>query len=284
MVSTDPLSRYDAFFLDIDGVLVRESSPIDGAADALRALQQRGKTLFLTNNSTRSRIELADRLTGLGFAAAPEDVVPSSYVAARYLAEQAGPTPYWIVGEPGLDAELRLAGHRPSRRPEEAEWVVAGIDWTIDYAKLADALRALRSGARLIATNRDPTFPGRTEHLPGAGAILGALEGMGYSPEVTVGKPSPIAFRYALERLGDAAPSVLMIGDRLETDIAGANAAGLESALVLTGVAARAEATTAGIQFTWIADSLAAVAAGRLEPGPAPADERSSSTMLRSKR
>jgi len=264
MADHDPLARYRAFLLDIDGVLVREATPIPGAVEGLRALHRRGRVLFLSNNSSRSRAQLADRLAGLGFDAVPEELVPSSYVAAQYLAETTGSVPYWLIGERGLDEELRLAGHRPSACPEEAEWVVAGIDWAIDYGKLADALRALQAGARLLATNTDPTFPGREEHLPGAGAIVGALRGMGYPPQVVVGKPSPIAFQYALKRLDGAAGSALMIGDRLETDIAGAAAVGIDTVLVLTGVTTRDEAADTEIAMTWIADSLQAVAAGRL--------------------
>jgi len=258
------LERYRTFLLDIDGVLVRGPVPIDGAAAALKALRERGRCAFLTNNSSRSRRGLVARLASLGVQADERDVVPSSYIAATHLAAQ-GSVSFWLIGEDGLDEELRLAGHRRCERPEQAEWVVVGIDRAIDYAAIADALRALRAGARLLATNHDPTFPGPDGPLPGAGALVGALEGMGFPAEVIVGKPSPIAFRVALDRLGVDPSSALMIGDRLETDILGATDAGLDSALVLTGVTSREDLARSAIRPTWIAETLDALAAGRVE-------------------
>jgi len=260
------LDRYRAFLLDIDGVLVRGAAPLSGAVRAVRSLQERGRCLFLTNNSSRSRSGLSERLAGLGFSADVDDVVPSSYIAARHLATVAGQVTYWLIGEDGLGEELRHAGHRPADRPEDADWVVAGIDRAISYERLGGALRALRSGARLLGTNIDPTFPGSEGLLPGAGAIVGALKGMGFPAEAVVGKPSPIAFRVALERLDVDPASILMIGDRLETDILGGAEAGLDTALVLTGVAAREDASSA-IRPTWISESLAALVAGEVVSG-----------------
>lgn len=265
MTKLDLLGRYDAFLLDIDGVLVRGSEALDGAVLGHRRLQEQGRTILLTNNSSRTRKDLADRLTGLGFTVDPEDVVPSSFVAARHLGSDGKTVTFWTVGEAGLEAELRLAGHRPSKRPEDAEWLVAGIDRSMNYAILADALRALSAGARLLATNTDPTLPVPDGLRPGAGAIIGALAGMGFRPEVVVGKPSPIAFRAALDLLDGDSTSVLMIGDRLETDIAGGNEAGLDTALVLTGVTDGAMADESEIRPTWIAESLSALVAGRRE-------------------
>jgi 4-nitrophenyl phosphatase len=265
-MSTNPLFRYDAFLLDIDGVLVRGSTPLAGAADGLRELQHRGRTILMTNNSSRSRAEHAERLTQLGFSVAAEDVLPSSYIAASYLSNRFGPVAFWVVGESGLETELRLAGHHPADSPSTADWVVAGIDWHISYETLADALRALIAGAHLLGTNADPTFPSSEGLLPGAGSILGALEGMGFKPEAVVGKPSPIAFRAALELLDANPTSVLMIGDRLETDIAGGAQAGMDTALVFTGIADRAAAAASAIRPTWTADSLADLADGNLSP------------------
>ena len=272
MVQTTWLDRYDAFILDIDGVLVRGSQPISGAVDALRTLQRRGPTLLLTNNSSRSRKELAAHLAGLGFPIGPEDVIPSSFVAARYLAEREGSIAYWLVGEDGLDAEMRLAGHRPSPRPEDADWVVVGIDRRLDYEILARALRALGNGASLLATNADATFPAAGEILPGAGAMVGAIRGMGFDPEAVVGKPSPISFRHALDLLDGHVAKTLMIGDRIETDIAGAAEIGLHTALVLTGVTDRPRAEETNVPTTWIAESLEHLARGSAERGPGAAE------------
>jgi 4-nitrophenyl phosphatase len=267
--STDPLSQYDAFLVDIDGVLVRGDRPVEGAAEGLRALQDRGRILLLTNNSSRSRDALSAHLRSLGFAVDPADVLPSSRVVADYLAHDFGAVSYWALGEAGLEAELRAAGHRPTTSPEDADWLIAGIDRGLSYEKLALALRALLSGARLLGTNDDATFPGADGLLPGAGSILGALAGMGFPPETVIGKPSLVAFDAALRHLDVDRSLVLMIGDRLETDIAGAAAAGLDSALVLTGISRREDLVGSNLQPTWIAETLLALTRGAVERPPA---------------
>lgn len=233
-------SRFKAFLVDVDGVLVKGGEPIPGAREALSELKRMGDVVILTNNSTRSRARTAELLQALRFPIEPEEVVTSSYIAARWLLERAGPSRVWIIGEEGLSEELKLAGHTLVP-PQEAEWIVVGMDRTLTYAKLADALRALLSGARLLATNRDRTFPTPEGLLPGAGATVGAIEGMGFSPEAVVGKPSPTAFEIALRVAGAAPEETIMIGDRWETDIQGAKRAGLATALVLSGVSSATE-------------------------------------------
>jgi len=257
------LGRYVAFLLDVDGVLVRDRDPIPGACEALEELKNRGRVILLTNNSTRSRAETARRLAALGFDISPEEVVTSSYVAARYLLEEFGPRKVWVIGEEGLSQELAAAGHALVP-PEEAEWIVAGMDRALTYDKLAQALRGLLGGARFLATNRDATFPTPEGLLPGAGAVVGAIEGMGFPPEQVVGKPSAIAFRIALEVARAEPGCALMVGDRLETDILGAQRAGLDTALVLTGVSRPNDVRRLGIKPTWVAEDLAALARGQV--------------------
>jgi HAD superfamily hydrolase (TIGR01457 family) len=259
------LGHYAAFLVDIDGVLVRGGQSILGAKAALRRLQGLGRVVLLTNNSTRSRSETARELSALGFSVSLDEVVTSSYVAAHYLREEFGPVRAWIIGEGGVAEELSLAGHKIVP-PEEAEWVVVGMDRCLTYEKLARALRALLSGARFLATNRDATFPTPEGPKPGAGAVVGALVGMGFSPEQVVGKPSPIAFRAALELAGVKPDQTLMIGDRLETDILGAQHAGLDTALVLTGVSRREDIPRLGIRPTWIVRDLPTLARGEFSP------------------
>jgi len=263
MPPSNVLGRYHAFLLDIDGVLVRGGEPIPGAAEAVEALQARGRCLLLSNNSSRSRAGLAQRLGDLGFTFKPEAVVPSSYVVARWLSETEGASPVWTIGEAGLAKELVLAGHRIVS-PNEAEWLVVGISWNFQYSMLTDALRFLLDGGRYVATNTDGTFPTPEGPSPGAGAIVGAIQGMGFQPHAVIGKPSPIAYRIALEHVDTPKKAVLMIGDRLGTDILGAKNAGLDSALVLTGISCREEMKGQGIRPTWIAEDLAALARGEL--------------------
>jgi HAD superfamily hydrolase (TIGR01450 family) len=260
------LGRYSAFLVDVDGVLTRGGDALPGAVEGFRALRARGRTLVLTNNSTRSRGELAEHLGRLGFAVSPDDILGSAFLAARYLARHYGPVDVWVLGEDGVRDEMSLVGHRLATRPEGATWVVAGMDRDVTYAKLSQALRALVGGARILATNEDATFPTASGLVPGAGAIVGALRGMGFAAEHVVGKPSPAAFEVALDLLGLPASRVLMIGDRLDTDIAGAQAAGLDSALVLSGVDSLDDIARGGVHPTWIAASFADLCAGRVAP------------------
>jgi 4-nitrophenyl phosphatase len=194
----------------------------------------------------------------------PSEVLPSSYVAAKFLRRRFGSVRFWYIGEEGILEEMRAAGHTLVSA-EEAEWIVVGMDRSLTYEKLAQALRALLRGARLLATNEDPTFPTPEGLVPGAGAVVGALRGMGFPPEIVVGKPSPISFQVALEILGLGPNEVLMIGDRLDTDIAGAQALGMDTALVLSGVTKPEDLTEARIRPTFVAQDLLELVAGAKE-------------------
>lgn len=260
------LARYQGFLLDIDGVLVRGGQVLPGAVEALAILRAHGPVLLLTNNSTRSRVGTAERLRRAGIPVEPHEVLPSSYVAAHFLRTRFGQVRFWYIGEEGIAEEMRAAGHLLVP-PDEAEWIVVGMDRELTYAKLAQALRALLRGARLLATNEDPTFPTPDGLVPGAGAVVGALRGMGFSPEVVVGKPSPIAFQVALEVLGLPQDRVLMIGDRLDTDVAGAQALGMDTALLLCGVTQREDLPKARVRPTYVAADLSALVQGVLVQG-----------------
>lgn len=247
--------HYAGFVLDIDGVVVRGGRPLPGAPAAVESLRSLGKVVFLTNNSTRPARVVAEHLTELGVSAAESEIVTSSWIAGTYLLGRDGPSRVLVIGEAGLETELVRIGHRLAD-PEEAEWVVVGMDRWITYDRLASALRALQNGASLLATNTDPTFPGQHGELPGAGAMVGALRGMGYPPTIVVGKPERIAFDLALARLKMARSDVLVIGDRLETDIRGAANAKMDSALVLTGVTSEAMLPGSDVRPTWVYSSL----------------------------
>ena len=267
MRSENPIERYAGFLLDIDGVLVRGREPIPGAAEGLSQLKRIGRTILLTNNSTRTRRAHARRLNSLGFPVKADEIVPSSYIAARYLARKFGKAAVWPIGEEGLTEELEAAGHRIVE-PPDAEWVVVGMDRNFGYDSISRALRALLSGARLIATNTDATFPTPEGLLPGAGAMVGALAGMGYRPEIVVGKPSPIAYETALELIDAPLDRILMIGDRLETDVAGAERVGIDAAYLLSGVGRLEDVDRSGPNPKWVAADLSDLAAGKFVRRP----------------
>jgi HAD superfamily hydrolase (TIGR01450 family) len=253
------MQRYRAFLVDLDGVLVRGSQPLPGAPEALRKLHTLGRVVVFSNNSTHSRRAFAERLRAFGFEISPERIVSSAFIVARYLLERSGPSPVYAIGEEGLREELTAAGHELVS-PEEADFVVAGLDRGFRYEQLTDALRALLRGARFIAANADPVYPTAEGLIPGAGAIVGAIRGMGYPFEEIVGKPSPSAFRVAMDTAGVKNPKeCLVIGDRLDTDIEGAKHAGMDSVLVFTGVTRLEDVIHSETQPTFTAESLAAL-------------------------
>ncbi len=261
------LNRYSVFLLDVDGVLLHGEDVVAGACSAFRALQSCGRTFVLTNNATRSRDELAARLSERGFPVSAEQVICSAYAAAIELRSRHGAQPVWALGEHGLIEELSLAGHTTASSPEQAAWVVAGMDRQLSYAKLADALKALNHGAQLLATNTDATFPTARGSMPGAGAVVGALRGMGFEPDLTIGKPERVLFDLAVQAAGVGRETMLMIGDRLETDIAGGNDFGIDTLLVLTGISTRKSIVATGIKPRWVAESLASVLDGQVSSG-----------------
>ena len=262
--------------MDMDGVLYRGDHPLPGAVDTLNTLRDRGvRVAFLTNNASRHREELAARMTRLGFACATEDVWGSAYIAALYLSRHAPKARVFLVGTAGMRREMEEAGIMVAPTHEGATHVVAGLDMTVTYQKLSHAHYAICSGATFIATNLDATFPdGPATTTPGGGALVAALTtSTGVTPLV-IGKPQPTGLSLIAGAWGVSADHMAMVGDRLDTDIAAANAFGCLSVLVLTGVSMRTEAEQAGavekpgVVLESLAD-LPAVIEGRcLEHGP----------------
>jgi len=227
---------FEAFIIDCDGVLWLGETPVPCAPRTVEILRASGKrVIFVTNNSTLSRRGYVEKMRRLGFEARLEEVYSSSYVAAKVLSNM-GIRRVFVVGEAGLVEELAAHGIEVAGA-DEAECIVVGLDRALTYRKLADALRCLKRGALFVATNMDPTLPGESGVLPGAGSIVAALEvASGRRPDIVIGKPSAIMFRTALEEWGLRPEKVIVIGDRLDTDIKGAKELGLAAALVLTGV------------------------------------------------
>ena len=250
------VERYDAFLFDLDGVLYRGASPVPHAAESLARLRALGKGVaFVTNNSGRPPAEVAERLRDVGVDASPDEVETSALTTASILADR-GVGRVFVVGEAGLIAALTDAGIEVAPgEPEAVDAVVVGWDRGADYAKLRTASVLVQRGAALIATNPDPSFPAADGTAwPGAGALLAAIETTtGVRGEV-IGKPFPPVLRAALERAGGGRP--LLVGDRLDTDIAGAAGLGWDSMLVLTGIATREDLRSSPVRPTFVADDL----------------------------
>lgn len=247
--------RYAGLVLDLDGVVVRGGQAIPGAAGAIAALRAAGVGVaFATNNATRTPTQVAALLGRAGVPATPAEVVTSALAAADLL--EPG-TRCLVVGMDGLREALAARGCVEVRDPGLTDAVVAGLDQALTYDALRRATLALRAGARFVASNTDRTYPGPDGLEPGAGAIVAALvTASDRRPEVA-GKPHAPLYRTAAACLPDGA--LLMVGDRLDTDIDGAAALGWDTALVLTGVATPAEAAAARPRPTYVTASLAAL-------------------------
>ena len=233
---------YRGYIFDLDGTVYLGDRLIPGADRVVAKLRASGRgVVFLSNKPLESRESYAAKLTRLGIPTEPDDVIHSSAVLARGLATRYPGATAFVLGEPPLIDELRRAGVPVVEDPSAVGWhvdfVVAAFDRTLTWAKLNDAHQALRRGARLIATNPDRTCPVDGGDVPDAGAIIAALEASsGCRLEWVAGKPSPLVVEAALARLGTRPDETVMVGDRLETDMAMARQAGLRAVLVLTGV------------------------------------------------
>jgi glycerol-1-phosphatase len=247
---------YDAFLFDLDGVLYRGDRPIPGAADVVTRLREAGKRIaFVTNNSSRTPASVAAHLASVGVAAAPEEIETSALTTAAALAERSIRSAS-VVGEEGLRSALEGVGIMAAPAGTVPQAVVVGWDRSITYQTLTVASIAIQRGAAFFASNDDPSYPAPDGVTwPGAGAIVAAIAvASGVPPEV-LGKPNPPIFRAALERAGGGRP--LVIGDRIETDIAGADRVGWDSVLVLTGIATRGDLDASGLEATYVLDDLA---------------------------
>ncbi|HEY3282228.1 MAG TPA: phosphoglycolate/pyridoxal phosphate family phosphatase [Armatimonadota bacterium] len=235
------------FVFDLDGVIYRGTEVLPCAPEVVHRLRSTGhQAYFLTNNSARTRASYVDKLRGMGVECTGEEVMTSSYATALYLQEQGVRSARILpIGEEGVRIEMQQAGHQCVEPTEDcrADYVVVGIDRQITYLKIKAAQQAILHGAGFIATNRDNTYPlegGRVE--PGAGAIVAAIQACSGVEPVLVGKPVPYSLEKVLALAGVTPEETVMVGDRLDTDIAIGKRVGVRTALVLTGVTSAEQA------------------------------------------
>lgn len=250
------LATRRTFIFDLDGVIYRGMEPQPSARETVLALREQGHTVrFYTNNSALSRRSYSAKLAYMGIDTPIEHIMTSSYATALYFVEKGaiGKTVYRI-GEAGITEELKAVGMKVIGNEDEPDahidFVVVGIDHDFHYRKLARAQRAILHGAQFIATNADATFPLEGGELqPGGGCMVAALQvATGVEPFL-VGKPKTYAFMKILELTNTRPENAVMVGDRLDTDVAVGNRAGAESVLVLTGISTREQAETAEDEF-----------------------------------
>ncbi|QSW98718.1 HAD-IIA family hydrolase [Haloterrigena alkaliphila] len=255
------MTDYEAAILDVDGTIVRGEELLPGATDGLRALEDAGiARLLFSNNPTRGSDHYGETLAPHGIDVDPETVLTSATVSAQYLATSYPGERVFLVGSDRLRSILEDATVELTDDPDAAEVVLGSFDSEFTFGTLWEALRALEDGVPFYGTDPDATIPIDDGEIPGSGAILAAMEAVaGREPDAVLGKPSTIAATTAMDRLDAAPERTLVVGDRLNTDIALGERAGTTTALVLTGVTDRADLENAAIQPDHVLESLADV-------------------------
>jgi 4-nitrophenyl phosphatase len=235
--------------IDMDGVLYRGDSPLPRLQEFMGFLRQRPVSfMMVTNNSTRTPQQYADKLARMGVEITPAEVLTSGQATARFLTRDYPPgTRVHVFGEDSLRQAVEEEGFVVA--DEEAAVVVASMDRAVTYEKLERATRLIRNGARFVATNLDPTSPGELGLRPGTGSFIAALATASEPRPVAVGKPEPAMFELALEAMGARAETTAMVGDRVDTDLVGAHRAGYKTIGVLSGSSGRTEMEAFGPDF-----------------------------------
>lgn len=234
-------AEVDCWLTDMDGVLVHENQPIPGAAELIQQWTDEGKPfLVLTNNSIFTPRDLAARLRASGLLVPEESIWTSALATADFLASQVtnGGSAF-VIGEAGLTTALHEAGFILTET--NPDYVVVGETRNYSFEAITKAIRLIGTGSRFIVTNPDATGPSSEGPMPATGAIAALItRATGKSPYV-VGKPNPMMFRSAMNRIGAHSENTGMIGDRMDTDIVAGIEAGLHTILVMTGISDRAE-------------------------------------------
>ncbi|WP_456395652.1 HAD-IIA family hydrolase [Thermococcus sp.] len=227
---------------DMDGVLYRGNTPIEGAKQVIEFLKERKiPFLFLTNNSTRTALMYREKLRSMGIDVPEESIVTSGLATRLYMERHFNPGKIFVIGGRGLHEEMEhlnwgTVSVDDARRGDwrEVEYVVTGLDTGLTYEKLKYAALAIRNGAVFIGTNPDTTYPSEEGIVPGAGSILAALRASTDREPLIIGKPHEPVWEIVREKL--KAGEVWVVGDRLDTDIAFAKRIGARAVMVLTGV------------------------------------------------
>jgi NagD protein len=248
------------YLIDMDGVIYRGSELIPGADYFVQQLRERNiPFLFLTNNSQRTRRDVAAKLARMSIDVEEQHVFTCAMATARFLAQQKPGGTAFVIGEGGLLTALHQNGYAVV--DHEPDYVVVGEGRTFNLELVEAAVRMILGGAKLIATNLDPNCPTANGLRPGCGAMVAMLETATGAKAFSVGKPSPVMMRAARKELGLATDETTMIGDTLETDILGGVQLGYHTVLVLSGGTRREEIPRYAYRPELVVESLAELAA-----------------------
>jgi NagD protein len=233
-------SKIECWLTDMDGVLVHENSPVPGAAELLQQWRDQDKPyLVLTNNSIFTPRDLSARLRASGLVVPEDRIWTSALATADFLADQMPGGSAFVIGESGMTTALYEAGFVMTENAPD--YVVVGETRNYSFEAITKAIRLIVDGSRFIVTNPDATGPSADGPMPATGAVAALIsKATGKEPYV-VGKPNPMMFRSAMNKIGAHSENTGMIGDRMDTDIVAGIEAGLHTVLVLTGISDRAE-------------------------------------------
>jgi 4-nitrophenyl phosphatase len=258
---TDRFPSLKGLILDMDGVLWKDAEPIIDFPTVFGRIEALGlKVVLATNNATKRVEEYLEKISWFGIELSPKQIITSAEATAGYLRKHADPAkPVYVVGTDSLKHTVASAGFVIA---DEADYqtpgaVVVGLDPEINYRKLSNATLLVRNGAMFIATNPDVSYPTPLGQIPGAGAMVSAIQAASETVPITIGKPYPSMFQEAFSRMALTPNQVMGIGDRLETDILGAQRSGSLSGCVLSGVSTRAMAEAWLPSVNIIAEDLA---------------------------
>ncbi|GAB7095140.1 HAD-IIA family hydrolase [Halolamina litorea] len=263
---------YSGAILDVDGTVVRGETLLPGAADGLAALDSRSiPKLFVSNNPTKAPPAYAEKLGAAGVEADPEQIITAGTSTVAYLEREHPGQTVFLVGESGVREQLteagfevRIGGHEEGdgdAAASDADVAVVSIDRAFDYETLTRASRTIRAGdLPIVGTDPDAVIPAPGGDVPGSGAMIAAVSGTAErDPDAVLGKPHPITRALALDRLGCAPEDCLVVGDRLDTDIALGADAGMTTVLVRSGVTDDARLARSDVTPDYVVDDLSGI-------------------------
>src|SRR5574342_96014 len=255
MLGVITMKKYKGYLIDLDGTMYRGSERIEAASDFVkRLIEAEIPYLFVTNNSSRTPAQVAEKLRSFDIPTTEEQVFTTSQATANYIYEQKPDATVYVIGEEGIQTAIEEKGLQFAG--EDADFVVSGIDRGITYEKLAVGCLAVRNGATFISTNGDIAIPTERGLLPGNGSLTSVISVSTQTKPIFIGKPESVIMEQALKVLGTTKEETLMVGDNYDTDILAGMNAGMDTLLVHTGVTSVEKLTEYDVQPTHVVHSL----------------------------